>query len=174
MLAGRLIGRLAGCMMVGALLGAPPPAAAQDRSIGFTYAPSLSLHEAESLLGCCSAAGAWVTIGRLHVEHVVAWDSHWRRRAVEWDFPEGTTPEKIDGHALTALWTLRSWETPRFRTRFQIGGRHGTAVAPTPRAWGAGAGLDVRYVIGPAILRGAVHVLLPKPPEARIGFGFRF
>ena len=162
---------IVGCTVVGALLGAPPPGAAQERSVGFTYTPSLSLHD-ESI--CCSAAGAWVTVGRLHVEHVVGWDSKWQRVAIEWDSPEGTTPEKVDGHVLTALWTLRSWQTRRFRTRFQIGGRHGTAVASTPRAWGAGAGLDVRYVVGPAVLRGAVHFLLPKPPELRIGFGFRF
>ena len=42
---------------------------------------------------CCSAAGAWITVGRLHVEHVVAWDSHWQKIAAEWDIPEGTTPE---------------------------------------------------------------------------------
>ena len=166
-----MIQALAGCTMAVALLGAPPPAAAQERSIGITYTPSLSLHDEVT---CCSAAGAWLTIGRLHVEHVIAWDSTWQKLAVEWNTPEAGTPEKVDGHALTALWTLRSWETQRFRTRFQIGGRHGTAVEPTPRAWGAGAGLDVRYVVGPAVLRGAVHLLLPKPPELRIGLGFRF
>ena len=165
-----MIRALAGCTAV-ALLGAPPLAAAQERSIRFTYTPSLSLHDEGT---CCSAAGAWLTIGRLHVEHVIAWDSKWQKLAVEWNTPEAGTPEKVDGHALTALWTLRSWETQRFRTRFQIGGRHGTAVEPTPRAWGAGAGLDVRYVVGPAVLRGAVHLLLPKPPELRIGLGFRF
>lgn len=157
--------------MVGALLGDPPPGAAQERSIGFTYTPSLSLHDEGT---CCSAVGAWVAVGRLYVEHVVAWDSKWQKLAAEWGVPEATTPEMVDGHVLTALWTLRSWQTRRFRTRFQVGGRYGTAVAPTPKASGGGAGLDVSYVVGPAVLRGAVRMLLPKPPEIRVGFGFQF
>ena len=158
-------------MAVGALLCAPLPCAAQERSAGFTYAPSLSLHDEGT---CCSAAGAWVAVGQLYVEHVVAWDSKWQKLAAEWDVPEATTIEKVDGHVFTALWTVRSWQTRQFRTRFQVGGRHGTAVEPTPRAWGAGAGLDVSYAVGPVVLRGTVRILLPKPPEVRVGFGFRF
>ena len=157
-----MVRMLAGCVVVGALLGAPLPGTAQERSLGFTYAPSLSLHDEGA---CCSAAGAWLAIGRLHVEHVIAWDSKWR------EYP---TAAKVDGHALTALWTLRYWRAQRFRTLFQVGGRHGTAVEPTPRAWGFGAGLTVDYIAGPAVLRGAVRMLLPKPPELRVGFGFRF
>ena len=148
------------------LVAIPLPAAAQERSIGFTYTPSLSLHDASSVIACYSAAGAWLTIDRLHVEHVIAWNSRCN------GYPDAS---KVAGHALTALWTLRSWqEGERFRIRFQVGGRHGAAVEPTSRAWGAGAGMDVRYGVGPIVLRGAVHLLLPKPPEVRVGVGFRF
>ena len=151
------------------LVAIPLPAMAQERSIGIAYTPSLSLHDAESVIACYSAAGAWLTIGRLHVEHVTAWNSRCH------DYPDDNRDTgKVDGHALTALWTVRSWRSQRFRTRFQIGGRHGAATEPTSRAWGAGAGLDVRYGVGPIDLRGAVHLLLPKPPEVRIGVGFRF
>ena len=146
----------------------PLSVAAQERSIGIVYTPSLSLHDAGSVIACYSATGAWVTVDRLHVEHVVAWNSRCE------DHPYRPAP-KVAGHALTALWTLYSWqERDRTRIRIQVGGRHGVASEPTSRAWGAGAGLDVRYGVGPIVLRGAVHLLLPKPPELRVGVGFRF
>ena len=136
-----MIRTLAGCMVAGALLcGAPPFAAAQENSFGFIYTPSLSMHDESA---CCSAAGAWLSVGRLHVEHVVAWDSKWQKLAAEWDIPEATTPETVDGHVLTALWTLRSWQAPRFITRFQGGGRYAAPIEPTDESWGFGAGLTV-------------------------------
>lgn len=158
------------------------PAAAQDRSVGITYAPSLSLHDDEgSKVGCCMAAGAWITIDRLHVEYVAAWDFYrWKLRAeyaAEYAGRPGffTEPDAIvDGQVLTVLWALRSWRTPQFRTRFEVGVRHGTAVDPIPRASGAGAGVTVDYGDGPIVLRGSGRFLWPKPPEFRIGLGFRF
>ncbi len=132
-----MIRTLAGCMVAGALLcSAPPFAAAQENSFGFIYTPSLSMHDESA---CCSAAGAWLSVGRLHVEHVVAWDSKWQKLAAEWDIPEATTPETVDGHVLTALWTLRSWQAPRFITRFQ-----GGALRRAHRAHGRVVGLRRR------------------------------
>ena len=157
--------------VVALLAASPLPVTAQENSVGFIYTPNLSMHDEST---CCSAAGAWITIGRLHVEHVVGWDSHWQKRAVEWDFPEGTTPEKVDGHVLTALWTLRSWQTPRFRTRFQAGGRYAAPLEPTEEPWGFGAGLTVDYLVGPGVLHGAFRFLLPATPEFRLGIGLRF
>ena len=159
-------------MVAGALLfSAPAPAAAQENSSGFIYTPSLSLHDEGA---CCSGAGAWLTVGRLHVEHVVAWDSKWQKLAAEWDIPEATTPETVDRHALTALWTLRSWPSQRFRTRFQAGGRYAAPTVPTEEPWGFGAGLTVDYLVGPAVLHGAFRALLPASPEFRLGIGLRF
>ncbi|MYN67563.1 MAG: hypothetical protein F4X11_21470 [Acidobacteria bacterium] len=167
-----MIRTLTGLVVVGALLGAPPPATAQENSFGFIYTPSLSLHDEST---CCSGAGTWIAIGRLHVEHVLAWDSKWQKIAAEYDIPEATASEKVDGHALTALWTVRSWRpTERLQPRFQIGGRYAAPITPTDEPWGFGAGLTVDYIAGPAVLHGAFRALLPATPEFRFGFGFRF
>ena len=161
-------------MVAGVLAGAPPLAAAQENSFGFIYTPTLSMHDEGA---CCSAAGAWVTVGRLHVEHVVGWDSKWQKlaaeRAAEYGIHEPMTPA-VDGHALTALWTLRFWQSQRFSTRFQAGGRYVAPIEPTEEPWGLGPGLTVNYLFGPAVLHGAFRWLLPAAPDVRFGIGFRF
>lgn len=102
---------LTGCTVAaGALLGAPAPVAAQERSVGVTYAPSLSLHDEST---CCMAVGPWLSIGRLHVEYVIAWDYHWQEARAEYAgrllSPFVVPDAKVDGHLLTILGTLRTW-----------------------------------------------------------------
>ena len=166
---------LVGCIVAGALLGAPPPVVAQERSVGITYAPRLSLHDEST---CCMAIGPWVSIDRLHVEYVIAWDHYWQERRAKYAgrLSPFTAPDaKVDGHLLTILGTLRTWRpTEQLRTRFQAGVRYGTATEPTPRAWGAGAGLTVGYLAGRTVLHGTFRLLWPKPPEFRIGLGVQF
>ena len=163
---------LSGCMIAGALLwGAPPSAVAQENSFGVIYTPTLSMHDEGA---CCSGAGTWISIGRLQLEHVIAWDSKWQKLAAEWDLPEATTPETVDGHAMTALWTLRSWRVQRFHARFQAGGRYVAPLDPTDEPWGFGTGLAVDYLVGPGVLHGAFRWLLPAAPDFRLGIGFRF
>ena len=150
-----------GVVLMGALLGAPPSVAAQDRIVGFTYTPAVSLHDEST---CCSAAGVWLTVGRLQVEHVFASDSRNTRRH----------PATVDGHLTTALWTARAWRARRFDTRFQVGGRYGTTSIPTAYTFGLGVALTVDYRAGSTVLRGAVHALFPRPPELRVGVGWMF
>ena len=154
---------------------APAPTAAQENSFGFIYTPILFLHDEDA---CCSAAGAWVTVGRLHIEHVVAWDSKWQKlfaeQAAEYGTPEPMTPA-VDGHALTVLGTLRSWRSQRFSTRFHAGGRYVVSAEPTEEPWGLGPGLTVNYLFGEsAVLHSAFRWLLPAAPDVRLGIGFRF
>ena len=163
--------------MIALLLAAVAPANAQDRSVGITYAPILSLHD-ESV--CCMAAGAWITIDRLHVEYVAAWDHYWQQRRADYAgrLSPFTVPDTVvDGQATTVLWALRSWRTPRWRTRLDVGGRYGTAVEPSSlvwNGWSAGGGVTVDYGPGPLFVRGAIRYMFPKPPEFRIGIGVRF
>ena len=118
------------------------------------------------------AIGPWLSIGRLDVEYVVAWDYHWER-----DARKGygyASDDTVIGQLLTVQATLRSWRTSRFHTKAQVGVRYGTVTEPIPDAHGAGGGLTVDYIAGSTVVRGAFRWLAPKVPEVRFGLGFRF
>lgn len=167
-----MVRMLTACMVVGVLFGTPSPVSAQEISVGVSYAPNLLLHGNDSLVGCCMAIGPWLSIDRLDVEYVIAWDYHWER-----DARKGygyASPDTVIGQLLTVQATLRSWRTPRFHTKAQVGVRYGTSTEPIPYTPGAGGGLTVDYVAGRAVMRGAVRFLWPQVPEVRLGIGFGF
>lgn len=161
--------------IIALLLLTVSPAAAQENSVGVTYAPSLSLHDDDEPFGCCMAAGPWLQIGRLYVEYIAAWDYHWRENRAAYREYFTAPDAKVDGHLLTILGTVKTWRpAEQFRVRLQAGVRHGTAIEPTPWTTGGGADLTVDYLTEAAVLRGSFRMLWPKAPEFRIGLGFRF
>ena len=146
---------------------APPPALAQEaeprreltRAVGVGVSPFLRLYE----YGCCSGIGVWLQVGRFQIDHSFGITS-------PLDLPRSY------GHAMTALFDVKTWRTRDFVARFRIGGGYrARSYAPTHH-WGTiNVGVTYDFAVGErGLVRAGFAGLRPLSIEPQLGAGWRF